>query len=51
MIDHSYLEQLQAQLGELETRMSQPEVSADPKKMKENKNYSKVNKARTKKIY
>ena len=35
MIDHSYLEQLQAKLGELETRMSQPEVSADPRKMKE----------------
>ena len=35
MIDHSYLEQLQTQLGELETRMSQPEVSADPKKMQE----------------
>ena len=35
MIDHSYLEQLQARLGDLETRMSQPEVSADPNKMKE----------------
>ena len=35
MIDHSYLEQLQANLGELETRMSQPEVSADPRKMQE----------------
>lgn len=35
MIDHSYLEQLQAKLGELETRMSQPEVSADPRKMQE----------------
>jgi len=35
MIDHAYLEQLQSKLGELETRMSQPEVSADPKKMKE----------------
>ena len=35
MIDHSYLEQLHAQLGDLETRMSQPEVSADPRKMKE----------------
>ncbi|RKX39514.1 MAG: peptide chain release factor 1, partial [Verrucomicrobia bacterium] len=35
MIDHSYLEQLQAKLGELETHMSQPEVSADPKKMQE----------------
>jgi peptide chain release factor 1 len=35
MIDHSYLEQLQSRLGELETRMSQPEVSADPKKMQD----------------
>jgi peptide chain release factor 1 len=35
MIDHAYLEQLQSKLGELETRMSQPEVSADPKKMQE----------------
>ena len=35
MIDHSYLEQLQAKLGELEVRMSQPEVSADPRKMQE----------------
>ena len=35
MIDHSYLEQLQAKLTELETRMSQPEVSADPRKMQE----------------
>ena len=35
MIDPVYLEQLQAKLGELETRMSQPEVSADPKKMQE----------------
>ncbi|MCK5676674.1 MAG: peptide chain release factor 1 [Verrucomicrobia bacterium] len=35
MIDHSYLEQLQTKLGELETRMSQPEVSSDPKKMQE----------------
>ncbi len=35
MIDHAYLEQLEAKLGELETRMSQPEVSADPKKMQE----------------
>lgn len=35
MIDHSYLEQLQARLGELETRMSQPGVSADQNKMQE----------------
>jgi peptide chain release factor 1 len=35
MIDHNYLEQLQARLSEQETRMSQPEVSADPKKMQE----------------
>jgi peptide chain release factor 1 len=35
MIDHSYLEQLQAKITELETRMSQPEVSADPRKMQE----------------
>lgn len=35
MIDHTYLEQLQSNLGELETRMSQPEVSADPKKMQD----------------
>jgi peptide chain release factor 1 len=33
MIDHAYFEQLQLQLGELETRMSQPEISADPTKM------------------
>ncbi|MEA2068431.1 MAG: peptide chain release factor 1 [Verrucomicrobiota bacterium] len=35
MIDHAYLEQLQSKLSELETRMSQPEVSADQKKMTE----------------
>ena len=35
MIDHSYLEQLKAKLTDLEGRMSQPEVSADPKKMQE----------------
>ncbi|VGO15490.1 Peptide chain release factor RF1 [Pontiella desulfatans] len=35
MIDHAYLEQLQSKLGELETRMSRPEVSSDPKKMQE----------------
>ena len=35
MIDHSYLEQLQARLGDLENRMSRPEISADPNKMKE----------------
>jgi peptide chain release factor 1 len=35
MIDHSYLEQLQSKISKLETRMSQPEVSADPNKMKE----------------
>jgi peptide chain release factor 1 len=33
MIDPAYFEQLQSKLSELETRMSQPEVSADPKKM------------------
>ncbi|MBN2684167.1 MAG: peptide chain release factor 1 [Pontiellaceae bacterium] len=35
MIDHSYLKQLQSKLGDLETRMSKPEVSSDPKKMQE----------------
>lgn len=35
MIDHTYLDQLQIQLGELETRMSLPEVSADPNKMQD----------------
>ena len=35
MIDHAYLEQLESKLRELETHMSQPEVSADPKKMQE----------------
>ncbi len=35
MIDHAYLKQLEAKLGSLEERMSQPEVSADPNKMKE----------------
>ena len=35
MIDHTYLEQLKAQVSALETRMSQPEVSSDPKKMQE----------------
>ena len=35
MIDHAYQEQLQAQIEALETRMSQPEISADPKKMQE----------------
>ncbi len=35
MIDHAYLEALQSKLGELETRMSLPEVSSDPKKMQE----------------
>ena len=35
MIDHAYLEQLHTQLSGLETRMSRPEVSADPKKMQE----------------
>ena len=35
MIDHVYLEQLQSKLSILETRMSQPEISADPRKMKE----------------
>jgi len=35
MIDHAYLDQLQSNLSTLETRMSQPEVSADPKKMQE----------------
>jgi peptide chain release factor 1 len=35
MIDHIYLEQLQSQLVDLENRMSTPEISADPNKMKE----------------
>jgi peptide chain release factor 1 len=35
MVDHSYLEQLHSNLRELETRMSRPEVSSDPKKMQE----------------
>jgi peptide chain release factor 1 len=35
MIDHTYLEQLKSKLSALETRMSQPEVSSDPKKMQE----------------
>lgn len=35
MVDHAYLEQLHSKLSTLETRMSQPEVSADPKKMQE----------------
>ncbi len=35
MIDHTYLEQLQSKLGELEQRMSLPAVSADPRKMQE----------------
>ncbi len=35
MIDHAYLEQLQSQVHDLETRMSQPEVSSDPNKMQE----------------
>ena len=35
MIDHSYLEQLRSKLGDLETRMSRPEISSDPKKMQE----------------
>lgn len=35
MIDHTYLEQLQSKLSKLETRMSEPEVSCDPKKMRE----------------
>lgn len=35
MVDHSYLEQLQTKLSELETRMSLPEVSSDPKTMQE----------------
>ena len=35
MIDPAYLEQLQSNLSALETRMSQPEVSSDPKKMQE----------------
>jgi peptide chain release factor 1 len=35
MVDQAYLEQLQSNLSELETRMSQPEVSSDPKKMQE----------------
>ena len=35
MIDHTYLGQLQSKLRDLETRMSLPEVSSDPKKMQE----------------
>ncbi len=35
MIDHAYLDQLESKLRELETRMSQPEVSSDPNKMQE----------------
>ena len=35
MIDHAYLEQLQGKLSDLETQMSKPEVSADPRKMQE----------------
>ena len=35
MIDHAYLEQLQSKISELETRMSQPEVSADQNQMRE----------------
>jgi len=35
MIDHTYFEQLKSKLGDLETRMSLPEVSSDPKKMQE----------------
>jgi peptide chain release factor 1 len=35
MIDQSYHDQLQSKLRELETRMSLPEVSSDPKKMQE----------------
>lgn len=35
MVDQAYLEQLQSKLSELETRMSQPEVSSDPRKMQE----------------
>lgn len=35
MVDHAYLEQLHTKLSDLETRMSLPEVSSDPKKMQE----------------
>ena len=35
MVDHTYLEQLQSKVSDLETRMSSPEVSSDPKKMQE----------------
>lgn len=35
MVDKAYLEQLQSKLSDLETRMSLPEVSSDPKKMQE----------------
>ena len=35
MIDRNYFEQLQAKIGELESLMSRPEVSSDPKKMQE----------------
>ncbi|MDZ8119761.1 peptide chain release factor 1 [Pontiella agarivorans] len=35
MVDQAYLDQLQSNVSELETRMSLPEVSSDPKKMQE----------------
>ncbi|MEI6890980.1 MAG: peptide chain release factor 1 [Pontiella sp.] len=35
MVDQAYLEQLQSNLSKLETRMSQPDVSSNPKKMQE----------------
>ena len=35
MIDNAYLESLQARISDLETKMSQPGVAADPKKMQE----------------
>jgi len=35
MIDHNFLEQIKSKLHDLETRMSQPEVSSDQQKMTE----------------
>ncbi len=35
MVDQAYLEQLQSNISELETKMSLPEVSSDPKMMQE----------------
>ncbi|QBG47562.1 peptide chain release factor 1 [Verrucomicrobia bacterium S94] len=35
MVDQAYLDQLQSNISELESRMSLPEISSDPKKMQE----------------